>query len=128
MGSRAWMALAAAGVALGTGLALPQVVSGAGSTSCERVSREAHPGGLPAGVPAVVMAVPVGTNARVVMGAYWADDHWSDRITYLIDGPDSLQRLRAKDLDYVTPEIQAAYRTAFDCVQQAVTEETPAST
>lgn len=62
------------------------------------------------------------------MGAYWADDHWSDRITYLIDGQDSLQRLRAKDLDYVTPETKAAYRAVFDCVQQAVTEETPSST
>ena len=127
-GSPAPSGLAAAGLALGASFVLPAVVSGADSQGCERVAKSVHPGGPPADARSVVMAVPVaGSDGRVVMGAYWDDDHWSDRITDLLDGPDSLQRLRARYPDGVSEETQAAYRAAFDCVQQAVTEETPAS-
>jgi hypothetical protein len=81
MSSRILATLAALGVAVGAGVALPSIVSGAEDTQgCERAS--AHPGGLPDGARSVVMAVPVsGTDDRVVMGAYWTGDHWSDRIT-----------------------------------------------
>lgn len=128
MGSRVWLGLGLAGAALAAGLAWPTAASEKGPMACERVSRASHPGGLPEGVPIVVMAAPVsGADARVVMGAYWAEDHWSDRVTYLVEEPDAPLRLRARDLDNVTVEVQGAYRAVFDCVQQAVTEVTPAS-
>ena len=74
------------------------------------------------------MAVPVtGADDRVVMGAHWTGDHWSDRITYVVQGSQSSERLRAQDLESAPQGVRAAYRTAFECVQVAVTEETPNS-
>ena len=129
MSSRVLVAVTALGLALGAGMALPSIVSGAEDTQgCERVAASAHPGGLPDGARSVVMAVPVtGADDRVVMGAYWTGDHWSDRITYLVQGSQSSERLRAQDLESAPQGVRAAYRTAFECVQVAVTEETPNS-
>ena len=74
------------------------------------------------------MAAPVsGADDRVVMVAYWTGDHWSDRITYLVQGSQSCERLRAQDQESAPQGVRAAYRTAFECVQAAVTEETPNS-
>ena len=129
MSSRVLVAVTALGLALGAGMALPSIVSGAEDTQgCERVAASAHPGGLPDGARSVVMAVPVtGADDRVVMGAYWTGDHWSDRITYVVQGSQSSERLRAQDLESAPQGVRAAYRTAFECVQVAVTEETPNS-
>jgi hypothetical protein len=129
VGSRVLVTVASVCVAMGAGLALPSIVSGAEDPqSCERVAANVHPGGLPDDAQSVVVAVPVaGAEERVVMGAYWTGDHWSDRITYLVQGARSLQRVRAEDLEDLPPASLAAYRTAFECVQGAVTEETPAS-
>lgn len=129
MSSRVLVAVTALGVALGAGVALPSIVNGVEDTQgCERVAASVHPGGLPDGSRSVVVAVPVpGADDRVVMGAYWIGDHWSDRITYLVQGSQSSERLRAQDLEDSAQGVRVAYRTAFDCVQQAVTEETPSS-
>ena len=129
MSSRVLVAVTALGLALGAGVALPSIVSGAEDTQgCERVAASAHPGGLPDGARSVVMAVRVtGADDRVVMGAYWTGDHWSDRITYVVQGSQSSERLRAQDLESAPQGVRAAYRTAFECVQVAVTEETPNS-
>ena len=129
MSSQILVTMAALGVAVGAGVALPSIVSGAeDAQGCERVAASAHPGGLPDGARSVVMAVPVsGTDDRVVMGAYWTGDHWSDRITYLVQASQSSERLRAQDLESAAPGVTAAYRTAFECVQTAVTDETPNS-
>ena len=129
MSSRVLVAVTALGVALVAGVALPSIVSGAEDTQgCEQVAAKAHPGWLPDGAQSVVMAVPVtGADDRVVMGAYWTGDHWSDRITYLVQGSQSSERLRAQDLESAAQGVRAAYRTAFECVQTAVTVETPTS-
>ena len=129
MSSRILVTLAALGVAVGAGVALPSIVSGAEDTQgCERVAASAHPGGLPDVARSVVVAVPVtGADDRVIMGAYWTGDHWSDRITYVVQESQSSERLRARDLESADQGVRAAYRTAFDCVQQAVTEEMPNS-
>lgn len=127
MSRRVVVAVTALGVALGAGMAVPSIVNGAEDTQgCERVAAGVHPGGLPDGARSVVVTVPIaGADDRVVMGAYWTGDHWSDRITYLVQGSQSSERLRAQDLEDSAPGVRAAYRTAFDCVQTAVTDETP---
>lgn len=125
MGWVVWTGLALSGMAVAGGAALNHQSQGTPSV-CQRVSRDAHPGGLPEGVPVVVEQVPsTVSGARVIMGAYWDQDHWSDRITYLVQDPDRAQRVRADDLYDLPAEARAAYRIAFDCVQHDVTEETP---